>query len=285
VLLAAPGSRSAAYVHSPLESQHPDRIGSALYESNHVGVAYDTVNDAASEGRAFDVVHDHSGFTAVAMAPRSPAPVVHTLHAPFDEDTTPFYSRHGHHVTLVAISRYQQEHAPPGVRITEMVPNRIRVADWPFCEHKDAYLLRVGRLPLPGEALRRWAQLGEIPDDRGVSLIANAALPASSRVRRACMTLVSARACERGRSVAARSSLHIAGPPGKHSKPARRDTSRREDESATRIARDGRSPISKRRGSDGRSPRVLALTGEDSTGARRARALSLQHRHSILVWG
>ena len=151
MLLAAPGSRSAASVRSPLESEHPDRIGWSLYEANHVGVAYDAVNNAAQNGRSFDVVHDHSGFTAVAMAPRSPAPVVHTLHAPFDEDTTPFYVRHGHKVTLVAISRYQQEHAPPGVRITEMVPNPIRVEEWPFCDDKDQYLLWVGRFdPVKG---------------------------------------------------------------------------------------------------------------------------------------
>lgn len=150
-LLAAPGSRSAARVRSPLESQHPDRIGWALYEADHVGSAYDAVEDAASDGASFDVVHDHSGFTAVAMAPRSPVPVVHTLHAPFDDDTTPFYARHGHKVRLVAISRFQQEHAPPGVRVTEMVPNPIRVADWPFREGKDDYLLWVGRFdPVKG---------------------------------------------------------------------------------------------------------------------------------------
>jgi glycosyltransferase involved in cell wall biosynthesis len=97
------------------------------------------------------VVHDHSGFTAVAMAPRSPIPVVHTLHAPFNDDTRPFYARHGHKVRLVAISRFQLEHAPPGVRIEDVVPNPIRVEDWPFREGKDEYLLWVGRFdPVKG---------------------------------------------------------------------------------------------------------------------------------------
>jgi glycosyltransferase involved in cell wall biosynthesis len=151
MLLAAPGSRSAACVRAPLESEHPDRIGWALYEADHVGSAYDAVDDAVIAGQPFDVVHDHSGFTAVAMAPRSPVPVVHTLHAPFDDDTSPFYARHGHKVRLVAISRFQQEHAPAGVRVTEMVPNPIRVADWPFRAGKDEYLLWVGRFdPVKG---------------------------------------------------------------------------------------------------------------------------------------
>jgi glycosyltransferase involved in cell wall biosynthesis len=150
-LFAAPGSRSAARVCSPLESTHADRIGSSLYEADHVGSAYDVVARAAAEGRPFDVVHDHSGFTGVAMAPRSASPVVHTLHEPFDNETRPFYMRHGRKVRLVAISRFQLEHAPPGVRVTEIVPNPIRVEDWPFCEGKDDYVLWVGRFdPVKG---------------------------------------------------------------------------------------------------------------------------------------
>jgi glycosyltransferase involved in cell wall biosynthesis len=151
MLLAAPGSRSAARVRSPLESGHADRIGWSLYEADHVGSAYDAVDDAVIAGQPFDVVHDHSGFTAVAMAPRSPIPVVHTLHAPFNDDIRPFYARHGHKVRLVAISRFQLEHAPPGVRIEDVVPNPIRVEDWPFREGKDEYLLWVGRFdPVKG---------------------------------------------------------------------------------------------------------------------------------------
>ena len=150
-LFAAPGSRSAATLCSPLGSAHPDRIGASVYEADHVGVAYDAVVRAAAEAHPFDVVHDHSGFTGVAMAPRSASPVVHTLHAPFDEQTTPFYLRHGHKVRLVAISRFQQEHAPVGVRVAEMVPNPISVEDWPFRADKDEYLLWVGRFdPVKG---------------------------------------------------------------------------------------------------------------------------------------
>ena len=145
-LFAAPGSRSAARVHSPLQGTHADEIGSSLYESDHVGAAYDAVDHAATEGRPFDVVHDHSGFTAVAMANRVSVPVVHTLHAPFNDETRPFYGRHGRKARLVAISRYQLEHAPPGVRVADVVPNPIRVEDWPFRDKKDEYLLWMGRM-------------------------------------------------------------------------------------------------------------------------------------------
>ena len=145
-LFAAPGSRSAARVWSPLQGTHADQIGSSLYESDHVGAAYDAVDRAGAEGRPFDLVHDHSGFTAVAMASRVSVPVVHTLHAPFNEETRPFYARHGHKARLVAISHFQLEHAPPGVRVADVVPNPIRVEDWPFREDKDDYVLWMGRM-------------------------------------------------------------------------------------------------------------------------------------------
>ncbi|MFI4985488.1 MAG: glycosyltransferase [Solirubrobacterales bacterium] len=145
-LFAAPSSRSAAQVLSPLQGTHADQIGSSLYESDHVATAYDAVDRAGTDGRPFDVVHDHSGFTAVAMADRVSAPVVHTMHAPFDDQTRPFYERHGHKARLVAISRYQLEHAPPGVCVADVVHNPIRVEDWPLCEGNDDYLLWMGRM-------------------------------------------------------------------------------------------------------------------------------------------
>src|SRR5450759_3576589 len=77
-LFAAPGSRSAARVRSPLDVAHPDEIGSSLYESDHVASAWDEIDLAAEVGKPFDVVHDHSGFTALAMADRVSVPVIHT---------------------------------------------------------------------------------------------------------------------------------------------------------------------------------------------------------------
>jgi glycosyltransferase involved in cell wall biosynthesis len=161
-LFAAPGSRSPVEVCAPLEWAHGDQIGSSLHESDHVGSAYDAIDRAAAEGRPFDIVHDNSGFTAVAMAHRVSAPVVHTLHAPFNEETRPFYTRHGHKARLVAISRLQLEHAPDGVCVADVVPNPIRVEDWPFRTDKEDYLLWMGRMdPAKGAhraiAAARWA--------------------------------------------------------------------------------------------------------------------------------
>jgi glycosyltransferase involved in cell wall biosynthesis len=150
-LFAAPGSRSAALVYSPLPAAHPDTIGSALHEADHVAGAWDEVDRLAAHGWPFDVIHDHSGFTALAMAARAGAPVVHTVHGPLDADTAPFYARHGRKATLVALSHSQFEHAPDGVRAAAVVPNPLDVAQWPLRTGKDDYLLWIGRMsPVKG---------------------------------------------------------------------------------------------------------------------------------------
>ncbi len=160
-LFAAAGSRSSAQVRTPLPASHPDSIGAALFESDHVAQAWGEIERGAGSGLPFDVVHDHSGFTAVAMANRLAAPVVHTLHGELDHQTSGFYQRHGHNVTLVAISRSQAASAPEGVEVSAVIGNPIAVREWPLELDKDDYLLWVGRMdPVKGahravEAARR----------------------------------------------------------------------------------------------------------------------------------
>jgi glycosyltransferase involved in cell wall biosynthesis len=150
-LFAAPGSRSPARVYPLLDDAHPNAIGASLYESDHVACAWAQIELAAERGLPFDVVHDHSGFTALAMADRVAVPMVHTVHGTFDRDTAPFYRRHGRKALLVAISRTQAESAPVGVRIAGVVPNPISVDRWPLREQKKGYVLWIGRMdPVKG---------------------------------------------------------------------------------------------------------------------------------------
>jgi glycosyltransferase involved in cell wall biosynthesis len=150
-LFAAPESRSPANVHVVLDATHPDAIGSALHESDHVACAWDEIDRAAELGRPFDVVHDHCGFTGLAMATRMSVPVVHTLHGAFTDDTARFYMRHGHKCRLVAISETQLALAPRGATPVAVVPNPIVVEDWPLVTDKHDYLLWMGRVdPVKG---------------------------------------------------------------------------------------------------------------------------------------
>ena len=102
-------------------------------------------------GDRFDVIHDHCGFTALAMADRIDTPIVHTLHGQFTAETrAAFYARHGHKATLVG-------HQPRAARVgaaragsDRLDPQPDRRAAWPLQERKDDYLLWIGRMT-PGE--------------------------------------------------------------------------------------------------------------------------------------
>lgn len=161
-LYAAPGSRSSAHVCTPLPRAHPDEIGSALHESDHVALAW---ADIDARGAPFDIVQDHSGYTALAMADRVGTPVVHTIHGPLTGDDADFYLRHGHKATLVAISQSQARQAPDAVSIAAVVPNPIAVDRWPFRADKDDYLLWMGRMEAikgPHRAIEA-ARLADLP--------------------------------------------------------------------------------------------------------------------------
>jgi glycosyltransferase involved in cell wall biosynthesis len=144
-LFCAPGSRSSARVVSLLEEPHPDEIERSLYEADHVARAFDEI-DLAADDRRFDVVHDHCGFTALAMADRLETPFVHTLHGQFTAATAAFYVHHGHKAMLVGISRAQLASAPAGLAPTRAIPNPIDVRAWPLRERKEDYVLWIGRM-------------------------------------------------------------------------------------------------------------------------------------------
>jgi glycosyltransferase involved in cell wall biosynthesis len=145
VLFAAPGSVSTASVITLLEGAHPEEIERALFEADHVAQAFDRV-DSADPAARFDVIHDHCGFTALAMANRIATPLVHTLHGPFTAQTAAFYARHGAKGALVGISRAQLAAAPSGLVALGPIPNPIDLRAWPTRERKGDYVLWIGRI-------------------------------------------------------------------------------------------------------------------------------------------
>jgi len=144
-LFCAPGSCSSATVVTLLDAQHPDEIERSIYEVDHVARAFDAIELAVPD-RRFDVIHDHCGFTAVAMAGRIDTPIVHTLHGQFTPATSAFYRHHAGKTTLVGISHAQLASAPPELGQVPAIPNPLEVSAWPFRERKDDYLLWVGRI-------------------------------------------------------------------------------------------------------------------------------------------
>lgn len=144
-LFCAPGSQSRAKVRPLLDRPHPESIERALFEGDHTGRAFRAIEAAAAEGHPFDVVHDHSGYTALAMADRLDTPLVHTVHGPFDRDTKPYYAVNGRNGAVVCISRAQAGMAPDPAIVDGVVYNPIDVDNWPVGYEKQDFLLWVGR--------------------------------------------------------------------------------------------------------------------------------------------
>jgi glycosyltransferase involved in cell wall biosynthesis len=161
-LFCAPGSESSARVVELLGVSHPDEIERSLYEADHVSRAFERIEAADDEDR-FDLVHDHCGFTALAMADRLRTPLVHTLHGPFTAATGAFYARHGHKAALVGISQAQLDDAPAGLRALAVIPNPIATSEWPLREKKDDFLLWVGRMT-PGKGPDRAIEVARLAD-------------------------------------------------------------------------------------------------------------------------
>jgi glycosyltransferase involved in cell wall biosynthesis len=149
-LFAAPTSRSRADVHTVLDEPHPDEIERSRWEVDHVAQAFAVIDEARSD-RPYDVVHDHCGFTALAMADRLATPLVHTLHGPFDDETLTFYAAHGHKAAIVAISDAQRRDGPPALRDVPVVHNPLDFNEWPLEEQPGDHVLWMGRMaPIKG---------------------------------------------------------------------------------------------------------------------------------------
>ena len=145
-LFAPPGSSADGEVVAVLEEAHPDDIQKAQFESDHVARAFGEIDAAAERGEPYDVVHDHVGHTALAMADRLSAPLVHTLHGPFTEDACRFYAEHGHKACIVGISQAQLDSGPPEMGGGRVVHNPIDTDEWPFSADKDDFTLWIGRM-------------------------------------------------------------------------------------------------------------------------------------------
>jgi glycosyltransferase involved in cell wall biosynthesis len=145
-LFAPPGSESCVEVATVLEEPHPDKIQKAQIEVDHVARAFAAIDAAAADGGPYEVIHDHTGHSALAMADRVSAPLVHTLHGPFDEAACRFYAQHGRKACIVAISKAQLADAPPEMGGGRVVPNPIELDEWPFQPDKDDYVLWIGRM-------------------------------------------------------------------------------------------------------------------------------------------
>jgi glycosyltransferase involved in cell wall biosynthesis len=153
-LVASGDSVTKARLVSPLvEAPDPARIGNVGDDVFHALSSY---LEAVDHPDGYDIVHDHCGLIGPALGaiasgaawrsgvPGVFPPVVHTLHGPWTEAAKRYYSRLHDRIHLVAISAAQQADNP-GIQYAGVVPNGIDLDAYPRRDHKDDYLLFLGR--------------------------------------------------------------------------------------------------------------------------------------------
>lgn len=144
-LFATGDSETTAELVSVFAEAPTSEMHSTMHDALHAGVTFRRILDEHEAGRAFDVLHDHTAWIAVAAAPLLPVPVVHTLHGAWHDKNRAFFGHFRDAVRFVAISDYQT-HDNPDIPYAAVVPNAVDVDVLPFRADKDEYLLSLGRI-------------------------------------------------------------------------------------------------------------------------------------------
>jgi len=139
-LFASGDSVTKAKLVSVYDKPQKDKIGWVLPDIFHAASAFDYCRR-----EDFDIIHEHMGFSGVALGLQSATPVLSTLHGEFNDSTRPFYERFKDAVYYNAISEYQRQ-CLPGLRYVKTVYNTIDFSSYPVKTKKGGYLLALSRL-------------------------------------------------------------------------------------------------------------------------------------------
>jgi glycosyltransferase involved in cell wall biosynthesis len=118
-----------------------ERLGEALPELRHVLSCYERSDE-------FDVISDHTGPFAAAMAGLVATPVVNTVHAPLDGELGDIYARIARlspDLRLISLSQSQRRPRPYLPWFTNC-PNAVDPARFPWGRERGDYLLFLGRM-------------------------------------------------------------------------------------------------------------------------------------------
>jgi glycosyltransferase involved in cell wall biosynthesis len=118
-----------------------ERIGEPLPELRQVLACYERADE-------FEVISDHTGSFAAALAPLARIPVLHTVHGPLDGELGDAYeqiARMTPELHLVSLSRSQRRPRPRLPWIANR-PNAVDPSRYPWSSTHDGYLAFLGRM-------------------------------------------------------------------------------------------------------------------------------------------
>ncbi|MEV8634057.1 glycosyltransferase family 4 protein [Streptosporangium sp. NPDC051023] len=138
-LIGAGRPGTAARFLATYDPPPSERIGEPMPEVLHAAKAYALAVDIDA-----DLVHDHSLAGPLSAAARA-VPTVVTCHGEIDGELGEYYRALGPAVSMVGISEAQRRFAPD-LNWAGVVHNAVETASFPFREHKEDWVLWLGRL-------------------------------------------------------------------------------------------------------------------------------------------
>lgn len=105
------------------------------------------VASALADAHEFDIIHNHAGELAMAMARLVPVPMLTTMHCLITKDTKIIWDNYGGYYNTISQAARQTIPADvPSTNFVGVVYNGIDVASYPFRAEKDGHLLFLSRL-------------------------------------------------------------------------------------------------------------------------------------------
>jgi glycosyltransferase involved in cell wall biosynthesis len=138
-LIGAGRNHTNATFFQSYERPPSERLGESLPEVLHAARCAQ-----ALDGIAVDVIHTHM-LAGPLLAPGRAAPTIATAHGPMAGELGEYYRWAAPHIDMVAISRSQRGEAED-LPWVGTVYNGIPVAEYPYREHKEDYVLFLGRM-------------------------------------------------------------------------------------------------------------------------------------------
>jgi glycosyltransferase involved in cell wall biosynthesis len=140
-LFASGDSRTRATLSAVYDVAPSEQIGNAQIELHHALACFERAAD-------FDVIHDHSGPPAAALAAAVDTPALHTVHGPLLGEHGELYrkvARVAPTTGLVSLSMNQRAPAPELPWVGN-VPNALDFSVYPAQPHRGDYLVFLGRM-------------------------------------------------------------------------------------------------------------------------------------------
>ncbi|MDI6892730.1 MAG: glycosyltransferase family 4 protein [Actinomycetota bacterium] len=146
-LFATGDSKTSAKLASVYHCRPPrELLGNPVPDLLHVTTAY-------KRAAEFDIIHNHAGYSGIALANFIDVPVITTLHGIFTDINVPFFKAFKDAVYYNSISDEQRKGCP-GLNYVGTVYNAIDIDSYPFEAEKKDFFISLGRVtPLKGTHL------------------------------------------------------------------------------------------------------------------------------------